>query len=93
MLPHGQGVEVGSLLLLLLADLEDAALQRLAQVQHLGVAGQDLCEHDEDVPDVGVLPRLQAVHRRLWRWRRARRYIAAQHRGGDAKTAEHSGGQ
>lgn len=39
----------------------DAALQRLAQVQDLGVAGQDLGEHDEDVADVGVVARLQAV--------------------------------
>lgn len=64
-LPHGQRIEVGPLLLFLLADLMDSALERLAQVQHFGVAGQDLGEHDEDVADVRVLARLQAVHGRL----------------------------
>ena len=71
-LPHCQGIEVGPLLLLLQADLVDATLQRLAQVQHLGVAGQDLGEHDENVPDVGVLARLQAVDRGLGGERRGR---------------------
>lgn len=40
----------------------DTALQRLAQVQDLGVAGQDLSKHDENIPDVGVISRLQAVN-------------------------------
>lgn len=43
----------------------DAALQRLAQVQDLGVAGQDLGEHDENIPDVGVISGFQAVNRSL----------------------------
>ncbi len=40
----------------------DAALQRLAQVQDLGIAGQDLGKHDENIPDVCVISRLQAVN-------------------------------
>lgn len=40
----------------------DTALQRLAQVQDLGVAGKDLGKHDENIPDVGVISRLQAVN-------------------------------
>ncbi len=40
----------------------NAALQSLAQVQHLGVPGQDLGEHDQDVADVGVLACLQTVN-------------------------------
>ena len=60
-LPHGQGIEVWPLLLLLQTDLVDTALECLAQVQHFGVAGQDFGQHDQDVPDVGVFPRLQAV--------------------------------
>ncbi|KAF3841222.1 hypothetical protein F7725_007084 [Dissostichus mawsoni] len=46
------------------ADLVDAAFQRLPKVQDFGVAGQDLCEHDENVPDMGVVSGLQA-HRRV----------------------------
>lgn len=48
-------------------------LQRLAQVQHLGVEGDDLGQHDQDVADVGVLARLQAVHRGLERERETER--------------------
>lgn len=40
----------------------DTALQRLAQVQDLGVAGKDLGKNDENIPDVGVISRLQAVN-------------------------------
>lgn len=40
----------------------DTALQCLAQVQDLGVAGKDLGEHDENIADVGVISRLQAVN-------------------------------
>lgn len=40
----------------------DTALQRLAQVQDLGIAGQDLGKHDEDIPNVGVISSLQAVN-------------------------------
>ena len=40
----------------------DTALQRLAQVKDLGVAGKDLSKHDENIPDVGVISRLQAVN-------------------------------
>lgn len=43
----------------------DATLQRLSQVQDFGVAGQDLGEHDENVADVRVVSRLQAVDRSL----------------------------
>lgn len=43
----------------------DTALQRLAQVQDLGVAGQDLGEHDKNIPDVGVISCLQTVNRSL----------------------------
>lgn len=40
----------------------DTALQCLAQVQDLGVAGQDLGQHNENIPDVGVISCLQAVN-------------------------------
>lgn len=43
----------------------NATLQCLAQVQNLGVEGQNLCKHDEDVADVGVISSLQAVNRSL----------------------------
>lgn len=43
----------------------DAALQSLAQVQDLRVAGKDLGENDENIPDVGVISCLQAVNRSL----------------------------
>lgn len=39
----------------------DATLQRLSQVQDFRVAGQDFGEHDENVADVCVISRLQAV--------------------------------
>lgn len=40
----------------------DTALQRLAQVQDLRVAGQDLGKHNKNIPDMGVISRLQAVN-------------------------------
>lgn len=43
----------------------DTALQCLAQVQDLRVAGQDLGKHNENVPDVGVISCLQTVDRSL----------------------------
>lgn len=40
----------------------DTALQCLAEVQNLWVAGQDLGENYQNVPDVGVISGLQAVN-------------------------------
>lgn len=44
----------------------DTALQCLAQVQDLGVAGQDLGKHNQNIPDVSVISGLQAVNWSLY---------------------------